>query len=80
MAHPFNPSTLKAVVGGSLCVREQPGLQSELQNIQGYTEKTHHKKKKQKQNKREGSNDSLDRGMPITKVGLQIDSLAPVNL
>ena len=35
----FNPSTLEAEEDGSLRVQGQPGLQSEFQNSQGYTEK-----------------------------------------
>jgi hypothetical protein len=37
--HAFNPSTWEAEVGRSLCVRGQPGLQSEFQDSQGYTMK-----------------------------------------
>jgi hypothetical protein len=33
------------------CIRGQPGLQSEFQDSQGYTEKPYLKKQKQKQNK-----------------------------
>jgi hypothetical protein len=36
VAHAFNPSTWEAEAGG---VRRQPGLQSEFQDSQGYTEK-----------------------------------------
>jgi hypothetical protein len=35
VAHAFNPSTWKAEAGG---IRGQPGLQSEFQDSQGYTE------------------------------------------
>jgi hypothetical protein len=38
MAHAFNPSTQEAEAGRFL-VRGQPGLQSEFQDSQGYTEK-----------------------------------------
>jgi hypothetical protein len=41
MAHTFNPSTWEAVRG-------QPGLQSEFQDSQGYTEKPCLRKTKQK--------------------------------
>jgi hypothetical protein len=39
VVHAFNPSTWEAEAGGSLWVRGQPGLQSEFQDSQGYTEK-----------------------------------------
>jgi hypothetical protein len=39
VAHIFNPSTQKAEEGTSLWVQDQPGLQSEFQASQGYTEK-----------------------------------------
>ena len=39
MAHSFNPSTKEAEAGRSLWVQGQPGLQSEFQDSQGYTEK-----------------------------------------
>jgi hypothetical protein len=42
VAHAFNPSTWEAEAGGSLAdlwVKGQPGLQSEFQDSQGYTEK-----------------------------------------
>jgi hypothetical protein len=35
----FNSRTQKAGAAGSLWVRDQPGLQSEFQDSQGYTEK-----------------------------------------
>lgn len=35
----FNPSTQKAETGRSLGILGQPGLQSEFQTCQGYTEK-----------------------------------------
>ena len=38
VAHTFNPSTREADAGG-FWVRGQSGLQSELQDSQGYTEK-----------------------------------------
>jgi hypothetical protein len=37
--HAFNPSTQEAEAGGSLAVWGQPGLQSEFQDSQGYTQK-----------------------------------------
>ena len=46
--HASNPSTLEAEVGGSLQVRGQSGLQSKLQDRQGYTEKPSLEKQKQK--------------------------------
>jgi hypothetical protein len=54
VAHAFNPSTWEAEAGGFLSsVRGQPGLQSEFQNSQSYTEKPRLKTKqnKTKQNK-----------------------------
>ena len=45
--HAFNPSTQEAEAGGFLS-REQPGLQSELQDSRGYTEKPCLEKTKQK--------------------------------
>jgi hypothetical protein len=50
-AHAFNPSTVEAEAGRFL-TQGQPGLQSEFQDSQGYTEKPCLKKKKNtKQNK-----------------------------
>jgi hypothetical protein len=37
--HAFNPSTPEAEVGGFLSSSPVPGLQSEFQDSQGYTEK-----------------------------------------
>jgi hypothetical protein len=37
--HAFNPSTREAEAGGFLSFSGQPGLQSEFQDSQGYTEK-----------------------------------------
>ena len=45
VAHAFNPTTWKAEAGG---VRGQPGLQSEFQDSQNYTEKTCRGKKEKK--------------------------------
>ena len=39
VVHAFDSSTQKAEAGGSLRVGGQPGLQSEYQDSQGYTEK-----------------------------------------
>ena len=39
VAHTFNPSTWEAGAGESLLSQGQPGLQSEFQDSQGYTEK-----------------------------------------
>jgi hypothetical protein len=47
VAHTFNPSTQEAEAGGFLSSR-QPGLQSEFQDSQGYTEKPCLKKPKKK--------------------------------
>jgi hypothetical protein len=51
VAHNFNPSTQKAEAAAFLWVRGQPGLQSEFQDSQGYTEKPCFEKTKTK-NKR----------------------------
>jgi hypothetical protein len=48
VAHAFDPSTREAEAGG---FQSQPGLQSEFQNSQGYTEKPCLGKKKSKTNK-----------------------------
>jgi hypothetical protein len=53
--HAFNPSTQEPEAGGFLS-SGQPGLQSELQDSQGYTEKPcvlKTKKKKKKKRERE---------------------------
>ena len=39
VAHTFDPNTWEAEAGGFLWIRGQPGLQSEVQNNQDYTEK-----------------------------------------
>jgi hypothetical protein len=39
VAHAFNPNTWEAETGGFLSSRGQPGLQSEFQDSQSYTEK-----------------------------------------
>lgn len=44
-AHTFNPSTWNAQAG-VLWVQDQPGLQSESQDSQGYVQKLLSKKKK----------------------------------
>ena len=46
VAHTFNPSTHEAEAGGSLLDRGRPGLQSEFQDSQSYTEKPCLEKKK----------------------------------
>ena len=46
MLHTFNPSTQEAEAGGPL---SQPGLQSELQDSEGYREKPCLKKQTNKQ-------------------------------
>ena len=43
---PLIPALQEAEAGGSLSVRGQPGVQSEFQDSQGYTEKTCPGKKK----------------------------------
>ena len=48
MAHTFSPSTQEAEAGGFLS-SSQPGLQSEFQDSQGYTEKPCLKKNKKTQ-------------------------------
>jgi hypothetical protein len=47
VVHGFNPSAWEAEAGGFLSSRGQPGLQSEFQDSQGYTEKPCLKKQKQ---------------------------------
>jgi hypothetical protein len=54
VAHAFNPSTWEAQAGGFLSF--QPGLQSEFQNSQVYTEKPCLEKQKQKQTKNKQTN------------------------
>jgi hypothetical protein len=61
VAHSFNPSSWEAEAGKFL-VRDQPGLQSEFQDSQGYTEKPCLKKEKKKKNQAWGS--SSVGGMP----------------
>ena len=51
VAHTFDPNTPEAEAGGSLWILGQPGLQSEFQGSQSYTEKPCLKKPKQQQNK-----------------------------
>ena len=50
VAHAFNPSTWETEAGGFLSSRP-PGVQSEFQDSQGYTEKTCLKKRKKKKRK-----------------------------
>jgi hypothetical protein len=50
VVHAFNPSTWEAEAG-DFWVQGQPGLQSEFQDSQGYTEKPCLEKQKQKTNK-----------------------------
>jgi hypothetical protein len=56
VAHAFDPSTLIPALGrqrqADFRVRGQPGLQSEFQDSQGYTEKPCLKKKQNKQTKK----------------------------
>jgi hypothetical protein len=47
VTHAFNPGTWEAEAGGSLQIRGQPGLQSDFQDSQGYTEKTCVRKQQQ---------------------------------
>jgi hypothetical protein len=55
--HTFNPSTWEAEAGGFLS-KGQPGLQSEFQDNQGYTEKPCLKKlKKEKKKERKSLSD-----------------------
>lgn len=49
--HTFDPSTQEAETGESLKVQGQPTLQSELQDIQDYTEKPCFEKIKKKKKK-----------------------------
>jgi hypothetical protein len=52
VVHAFDPSTREAEAG-DFWVRGQPGLQSEFQDSQGYTEKPCLEKPKKKKKKRE---------------------------
>jgi hypothetical protein len=54
VAHAFNPSTWEAEAGGFLS-RGQPGLQSEFQDSQGYTEKPCLEKPKTKTKQKKSS-------------------------
>jgi hypothetical protein len=51
VAHAFNPSTRERQRQANLRVRGQPGLKSELQDSQGYTEKLCLEKPKPNQTK-----------------------------
>jgi hypothetical protein len=51
VAHAFNPSTWEAEAGGFL-IRGQPGLQSEFQDSQSYTEKPCLNKKEEEEEKK----------------------------
>jgi hypothetical protein len=51
VVHAFNPSTREAEAGRFLS-SSQPGLQSELQDSQGYTEKPCLEKQKKKKKKK----------------------------
>jgi hypothetical protein len=55
VAHAFNPSTREAWQA-DFWVRGQPGLQSELQDSQGYTEKPCLEKPKKKKKKKKKKN------------------------
>jgi hypothetical protein len=57
VAHAFNLSTREAEAGGSLNLR--PGLQSEFQDSQGYTEKPCLINQKQKQKQEEAGRQLL---------------------
>jgi hypothetical protein len=48
VVHAFNPSTWEAEAGRFFLIWGQPGLQSKLQDSQGYTEKPCLEKNKQK--------------------------------
>jgi hypothetical protein len=52
VAHAFNPSTQEAEAGGFLLIRGQPGLQSEFQDSQSYTQRNPTQSQKTKQNKK----------------------------
>jgi hypothetical protein len=54
VAHTFNPSTQEAEAGGFLSLR--PGLQSEFQDSQGYTEKPCLEKQKQQTKQKQKQN------------------------
>jgi hypothetical protein len=75
VAHAFNPSTWEAEAGG--WVLGQPGLQSEFQDIQGYTEipclekNKKQKNKKQNKTKREREREREPRGWQILDPGIK---------
>jgi hypothetical protein len=52
VAHAFNPSTLRQRQA-DFCIQGQPGLQSEFQDSQSYTEKPCLQKKKKTKNKKQ---------------------------
>lgn len=54
VAHTFNPSTQEAEAGKSLQIPDQAGLQTELQDSQGYTEKPCPGKEKRKEKEERG--------------------------
>jgi hypothetical protein len=59
VAHAFSPSTREAEAG-----RFQPGLQSEFQDSQGYTEKPCLEKKKKKKKRLEKERSGMSRTFP----------------
>jgi hypothetical protein len=62
VAHAFNPSTQEAEAGGSLN-QGQPGLQSEFQDSQGYTENLClREKKERKKGRKEGRKEGREKG------------------
>jgi hypothetical protein len=75
VAHAFNPSTWQAEAGGFLS-SSQPGLQSEFQDSQGYTEKPclqkpkteNQKPKKKKKKKKKRKKKKKDKNGDISKI------------
>jgi hypothetical protein len=64
----FNPSTREAEAGGFLWVRSQPGLQSEYQDSQGYTEKPCLKQQQKQTQIKVGSDERANEQQPLASV------------
>jgi hypothetical protein len=77
LAHTFNPSTWEAEAGGFLS-SSPPGLQSEFQDSQGYTEKhclekqNKTKQNKTKQNKTKPNKTKVLKQLNSIRIGLSL--------